>query len=274
MFYWDHAYPSPEANLAFDEAILEAMDTGESPSAGETGSLDDPQEWELLRLWEMPHRCVVIGRSSKIAQEVHVESCRRDGIPVLRRMSGGASIVAGPGCLMFSLLISLNKRPSCRALDEAHREVMGRVREAVQAALVDAGLEMQVAIQGVCDLTIGNRKISGNALRIKRHWMMYHGTVLVNMPLEWISEYLATPPKRPEYRGDREHSRFVTSLAEQISQSDTTIERLRESIAREMITKWQAHRGWHEHPFAAQADQAVSEWMIKRYANAAWHAQR
>ena len=49
MYFWDYSFDTPQANLAFDEAILEYVDSLE---AG---------DWELLRLWEMPSPCVVVG---------------------------------------------------------------------------------------------------------------------------------------------------------------------------------------------------------------------
>jgi len=67
---------------------------------------------EVLRLWEMPSRCVVLGRASKWAEEANAIACERDSVPILRRVSGGASIVAGPGCLMYSVLLSYQIRPS------------------------------------------------------------------------------------------------------------------------------------------------------------------
>ena len=178
MHFWNHSYPTPEANLAFDEAVLEYMDS------------QAICDGELLRLWEMPGRCVVLGRSSKVSLEVDQDACAQDQVPIFRRMSGGASIVAGPGCLMFSLVLSLQRRPHCRALDGAHQTVMSRMQQAVSSALESTGLDYEVGIQGICDLTIAGRKISGNALRIKRNWMVYHGTLLVDMPLEWIERYL------------------------------------------------------------------------------------
>ena len=87
MYYLNRSYEDPHSNLAFDEALLEAMDNLEShksESASETGDTA-----ELLRFWQMSEPCVVVGRSSKIAEEVHLDRCERDAVPVLRRMSGG-----------------------------------------------------------------------------------------------------------------------------------------------------------------------------------------
>ena len=258
MYFWDYSFPTPEANLAFDEAVLESID-GLAMGDG-----------ELLRLWEMPQVCVVIGRSSKVSLEVNQEACAQDRVPILRRMSGGASIVAGPGCLMFSLLLSLEQRPECRTLDGAHRTVMTRMQRAVAAALESIGSSTQVGIQGICDLTIGGRKISGNALRLKRNWMVYHGTLLVDMPLEWIGRYLLEPPKQPEYRERREHSEFVESLGRNLTDRAKFID----AFYRHSISEWNAQGRWSDHPLATKHEAITHDWVQRRYGDVAWHLQR
>src|SRR5881394_616969 len=86
----DLTLPSPAENLALDEALLEAAEAGEL--AG-----------DVLRLWEMPQPAVIVGRSSRLAEEVDAPAVRAAQVPVLRRASGGAAVVVGPGCLMYSV---------------------------------------------------------------------------------------------------------------------------------------------------------------------------
>ena len=94
----DLTLETPAANLALDEALLETADEG--ADAG-----------EVLRIWESPQPLVVVGRASRVADEVDEASCRAQGIPVLRRCSGGAAVVVGPGCLMYALVLSSRLRP-------------------------------------------------------------------------------------------------------------------------------------------------------------------
>src|SRR5580698_6741719 len=108
----DFTLPTPAENLALDEALLEQAEAGSEPS-------------EVLRLWESPQMVVVVGRSSQVPVEVDLAACRTDGLSILRRTSGGLSIVAGPGCLMYSLVLSYENRPHLRSLDTAHRFVLG-----------------------------------------------------------------------------------------------------------------------------------------------------
>src|SRR4051812_23769070 len=124
--------PTPAGNLALDEALLEAAE------AGEFGG-------DVLRLWESPETAVVVGRSSRVAEEVDVAACSAAGVPILRRASGGAAIVAGPGCLMYGVVLRYAGREHLRLLDQVHRHVLGIVRSAIEPLAGD------VAHRGICD---------------------------------------------------------------------------------------------------------------------------
>ena len=114
-------------------------------------------------------------------------------------------MVIGPGCLMYGVIISYEGKPELRSVDNAHTFVMERFRGGLSS------LE-PVEFQGSCDLTLDNRKFSGNALRCKRNCFLYHGTILYDFPLQTLSKYLGTPPRQPEYRKGRDHSNFVRNF--------------------------------------------------------------
>lgn len=190
----DLTLPTPQENLALDEALLE-----------EAEGLGVP--CETLRLWQPAAPLVVVGRSSRIHEEVDLETCRRAGVPVLRRVSGGAAIVTGPGCLMYSLVLSLNERPALRAVDEAHRYILERLVTALR------GLAKEACCRGTSDLALGDRKFSGNSMRVKRTHLLYHGTLLLDFPLAQVGRWLKMPPRVPEYRDGRDHGAFLTNLS-------------------------------------------------------------
>jgi lipoate---protein ligase len=185
--------PTAAENLALDEALLEEAEAGGAPT-------------ETLRLWEPPQPMVVVGRSSRIEAEVRLAVCRELEIPVLRRTSGGAAIVAGPGCLMYALVLSYQVRPQLRILNQAHRWVLGTLA----AALGD--LTPGVECRGTSDLALGGRKFSGNSARCRRSHFLYHGTLLYDFPLPLIERCLTIPPRMPDYRDGRPHEGFVTNL--------------------------------------------------------------
>lgn len=274
MYYSEHTFSETERNVAWDEACVELADEilheqeGANERKGEHSTLSP---LEVLRVWSFDSPVVVMGRASRVGEEVCLERCNADGVPVLRRASGGSTIVAGPGCLMYSVQVSYAQRPAWRSLDQAHGEVMRRIRDAVTASLAVFGLEKPIALQGTCDLTDGAYKFSGNALRCKRHAMIYHGTILLDMPLEWIDRYLLEPPRQPEYRERRPHGSFVRNLLHATSIDRMIFER---ELTRQLRRAWQAVDPWEAFPYEERLTAWVDHLMQTRYTQPTWHLER
>ena len=227
--------PTPAENVALDDALLEAAETGEIAGG-------------VLRLWESPEYCVVLGRSSKAEVEVNLDACRRQEVPILRRPSGGGTVLAGPGCLMFAVVLDYSSLPHLRAVDAAHRYVLERNAAALSRHVPG------VAHAGISDLVIAQQdgpalKISGNALRAKRNHFLYHGTLLYDFALERIGKLLATPTRAPAYRQDRPHDQFVANLP--LS---------REQIEQLLIDAWDAHEPLTDWPRERVAELAETKY--------------
>lgn len=189
----DLTLPTPAENLALDEALLERAQ-------------DEHATTGILRLWESEVISVVVGRATKVDQEVDRPACRQLGVPVLRRTSGGAAVLIGPGCLMYSVVLAYETHPPLRIIHEAHRHVLGVVSRALARLL--PGVEPA----GTSDLAVAGRKFSGNSLRCKRDHLLYHGTLLYDFPLHLIETCLKMPPRQPDYRAGRPHEAFVMNL--------------------------------------------------------------
>jgi lipoate---protein ligase len=235
MRYLDLTLSTAAENIALDEALLE-----EAQAVGPT---------ETLRLWESPQPLVVIGRSSRIELEVHVDACRAAGIPILRRVSGGAAIVAGPGCLMYALVLSYQRRPHLRSLSQAHRFVLDTLAAALER------LTPGVQYRGTSDLALGGRKFSGNSARCRRDHLLYHGTLLYDFPLELIHRCLRMPPRMPDYRDGRPHGDFVANLPLRV-----------ETIRQALVAAWDAHQ-----PCADWPAQRTGQLVAERYSRPEWN---
>lgn len=188
----DLTLPSPVENLALDEALLDELD--------ERGG--DP----VLRFWESDRHFVVLGRACRLDDDVHVEACARDGLAVLRRASGGGTILQGPGCLSYALVLPLTLHPDLGGIRTTNRFILGRLARALHR------WEPGVAFQGISDLAIDGRKISGNAQRRTPRALLFHGTILHGMPVDLIARYLKHPRRQPDYRADRPHRAFVQTI--------------------------------------------------------------
>ncbi len=193
MFLLTQTFTTPEENLACDEALLNLCEDGR------TG--------EVLRFWESQQYFVVLGSSNQVAGEVDEHACRMARIPILRRHSGGGTVLQGPGCLNFSLILNIEPDSPTRNITETTRFVMER-----HAAVLTRLLGEEVKMQGSSDLTIAGRKFSGNAQRRRLKALLFHGTFLLHFDLGMIERFLRMPPRQPDYRARRSHLDFVRNI--------------------------------------------------------------
>jgi lipoate---protein ligase len=193
MKFLDLTFPTPAENLACDEALLDFCEEMGGP--------------EVLRLWEPAQYFVVVGYANKVELEVNSENCCTNGIPILRRCSGGGAVVQGPGCLNYSLILNFTDNHLLQTIARTNRFVMERHREMLQAQW-----GMTVKTEGHTDLVAGKLKFSGNAQRRRKNFLLFHGTFLLNFDLSMIEQLLKMPSKQPAYRENRSHEKFLMNL--------------------------------------------------------------
>ena len=95
MLLKDISFPTPEVNILFDEVLLFLAEKG--------------QAGEVLRFWESPVPFIVLGRTGKEEDDIYLQKAKEHHIPVLRRASGGGTVLQGKGCLNYSLVLPQNR---------------------------------------------------------------------------------------------------------------------------------------------------------------------
>jgi len=193
MFLLDLSLPTAAENLAAEESLLDWCESG--------------QGGPMLRFWQPIEYFVVVGYGNRVAAEVNTEFCNDHCIPILRRCSGGGTVLQGPGCLNYCLVLPTDEPADLRTIHTTNRYVMERNRAALQRVSGQC-----VEIKGHSDLVVGSLKFSGNAQRRKLRYLIFHGCFLLNMDLHRIQDALAMPSKEPEYRAHRSHTEFLMNL--------------------------------------------------------------
>jgi lipoate-protein ligase A len=191
--YLELTLPTPEQNIACDEALLLGC--------------EEREEAEVLRLWESPQHFAVLGYSGKIAAEISLSACRRQRVSVLRRVSGGGTVLQGPGCFNYALVLKIAERAGLHDVRSTNAFVMERLRLAL-APLVKS----PITVRGFTDLTLGAQKFSGNAQYRKRRALLFHGSFLLDFDISLIEKLLPRPSKQPAYRRNRSHEEFLINL--------------------------------------------------------------
>jgi lipoate---protein ligase len=128
-------------------------------------------------------------------------------VPIFRRCSGGGTVLQGPGCLNYALILRMEKNPRLGTISSANKFIMEYNREAIQSAAGHAP-----SIRGYTDLVFGHRKFSGNSQRRHKNYLLFHGTFLLNFNLPLVGEFLKFPSRQPDYRDSRSHGDFLMNL--------------------------------------------------------------
>ncbi len=234
MRFFDLTLPTAVENVALDEALVVAADEGAGGAA--------------LRIWELDHLAVVLGASGRIAEDVRLDACRADGVPISRRSSGGGTVLIGPGALNFTVVLLIDSDPRLGAVDTAQIFVLERAAEALRS------LGPDVRVLGSGDLTLGQRKFSGSAQRrLKRH-VMVHASLIYDIEAGVIGRYLHPPGRQPAYREGRSHENFLTTLA--LS---------RREIVEALRSAWPGREGDGEAPLAL-----TSRLVSEKFGQADW----
>ena len=231
----DLTLPSPEQNLACDEALLAACEDGDAH--------------DVLRFWEPRQHFVVLGYSSRISADAKLAACRGARVPVLRRVSGGGTVLQGPGCLNATLILRLERHAPLQTISGTTAFILERHRQALEPSV-----GRPVERRGLSDLAIGGVKFSGNAQRRKRGCVLFHGTFLLDFDLPLVDRLLAMPSRQPDYRRNRPHQEFLMNL------------RLpAETVKRAIAQAWEAAE-----PLAAAPMERIARLVAERYRSDAW----
>src|SRR5262245_28174730 len=134
---------SPREQLAADWRLFQMVEDGTAE--------------HLYRVWEADRPVVVLGRSGRLSSEVDIQACERDDVEILRRFSGGGSVVLGPGCLNYAIGLSLVSHPAL--IDVASSFCF--ILEQIAAALGLDGL----TVAGGTDVALKGRKAAGHVQR-------------------------------------------------------------------------------------------------------------
>ena len=166
------------SNMAIDEAILEARVDGLVPST--------------LRFYRWSPSAVSIGRFQRLEDQVQLENCRRLGVDVVRRITGGGSVYHDTnGEITYSVITG---KGDIDAQDAA--SVYARIYQGLAEVIKILGLDADFdsGDSKKCpNLTVGGRKISGSAQSHKRGVVLQHGTLLVNVDFRKMFTVLHVP---------------------------------------------------------------------------------
>ena len=193
-------------NMAVDEAILNSVIDGAGLST--------------LRFYAWSPPCLSLGRSQQFT-DAHLAACRAAGVDVVRRPTGGRSILHTDE-LTYSVSL-LQSDPRARGgIVESYR----RLSEGLLAGLHNLGVDATQVVgkktegddpTAVCfespsdyEITVAGRKLAGSAQWRARGGVLQHGTLPLSGDLARIVDYLAFSDAERPAQSRRLHLKALT----------------------------------------------------------------
>jgi len=155
-------------NMAIDEAVLTARTSSQVPNT--------------LRFYRWQPSAVSIGKNQNREAEIYLDACKRLGVDVVRRMSGGGTVYHDyDGEVTYCVTA---KTADLGTADIT--TVYAKIYEGIKHALGLLGITADFSSgddKNCPNMTVKGKKISGSSQAITRGIVLQHGTVLRNVDL-------------------------------------------------------------------------------------------
>jgi len=158
-------------------------------------------EDEAFFVWRVAPT-VIIGRNQDLEAEVNLDYCRKHGVKVVRRKSGGGCVYSDMGNIMISFI---SRRGEVQ-------EVFDRYLSSLTACLCSLGLKAEKS--GRNDILVDGRKVSGNAFHQLPDRSIVHGTLLYDTDFDALETAIRPPVEKLERHGVASVRQRVENLKE------------------------------------------------------------
>jgi len=162
-------------NMAIDEAILTARIGNLAPNT--------------IRFYRWSPSAVSIGKFQIIENEVHLENCRKHGVDVVRRITGGGTVYHDAEDEITYSVIARKEDLKAKDITSVYAKIYNGIAEALKILGINA--DFNEGNTKTCpNLTVKGKKISGSAQSHKSGAVLQHGTLLLDVDLEKMFTFL------------------------------------------------------------------------------------
>ena len=155
---------------------------------------------DMMLYFYVNTNAVIIGRGQNPWAECRLSEMDRDGVQLVRRITGGGAVFHDAGNLNFSFIAGEARYDLKRQL--------GLILNAVRA------LGIPCDFSGRNDLLADGRKFSGNAFCSRAGIRQHHGTLLINADMTRLQNYLNVDPRKLKPKGVKSVKSRVCNLSE------------------------------------------------------------
>lgn len=192
-----------EFRLIIDPPMNAAVNMARDLALLEMQSLKNPLPTLRIYRWSSPS--VTVGYFQKLDETVNTDFCRKNGISVTRRVTGGGTVLHHKE-LTYSFTLPVKKKIVPESVEDSFRYIISPIINSIRL------LSLEAEYRPVNDIIIKNRKVSGSAQVRKRGVLQQHGTLILDLDRELICSSLKRDSEKLKIRGFKKTSDSLTSL--------------------------------------------------------------
>lgn len=155
---------------------------------------------------------IVMGVSGKPAELVEIRPVLEDKIPVIRRFTGGGTVIVDHGTIFISFICNKDAVADVQPYPRPIMSWSSLIYSKVFHGIADFRLREN-------DYVFGHLKFGGNAQSITKNRWIHHTSFLWDYEARNMS-YLKLPKRAPEYRLARDHIDFICPMKDYLSRSE------------------------------------------------------
>lgn len=183
-------------------------------------------------------KAIVMGISGEPEKLIHLESAKKESIPIIKRFSGGGTVIIDESTLFITFIIAKG------ALDITPfpEPILRWSAELYQDSWQIPNFHLREN-----DYCIGDKKCGGNAQYIQKDRWLHHTSFLWDYCPNNM-KHLKLPEKRPKYRLGRQHTDFLTKLNAHAKNSKQLIENLKTALVKQLYISDFDLGAWEKQP--------------------------
>ncbi len=170
---------------------------------------------------------IVMGISGNIEKLVDFKKMKVKPIPIIKRYSGGGTVIVDSNTLFVSLILEKKSHP----FGSFPEPILRWSEDLYKKALHIPSFNLKEN-----DYVIGEKKCGGNAQYITKNRFVHHTTFLWDFNPQNMN-YLLYPPKTPKYRQGRSHLTFLEVLKKHFLSKEIFFGKIKKELKKQYEVK-------------------------------------
>ena len=207
-----------------------------------------------IYLW-INQPAVIVGINQNAIEEVNLSYTEKNGVKVVRRLTGGGAVYHDEGNLCYTVIAPYNDT------ENAYKKFTAPVIDFLNSLGVEA------EFSGRNDITVSGKKISGNAQTIYNGRIMHHGTLLFSTDMSVLSKSLNPSKIKMESKGIKSVRARVANIKECLK-TDMTILDFKNGLKEYFL------KNATEYVFSDADISAINKLVNEKYSTYEWNIGR